>query len=85
MDAGHAYIPRCPCWVARLAVGADIVARNGLYEVLKRLFVARLLAFAEEARHDHAGRAECGERAGKGAAALQKAGGRQAGGRRWTC
>lgn len=44
-------------WIPGVTVGADIVPRHVLYEVVKRLLVARLLAFAERPVHGHGGQA----------------------------
>lgn len=49
MSAGHCgycQAQRGPTWIARMAVGADIVARYILYKFLELLLIALLLALA---------------------------------------
>lgn len=42
---------RAPTWVARMAVGADIVPGDSLHQLIKLLLVARLLALAQSSGH----------------------------------
>ncbi len=38
-------------WIARLAVGTEVVARHRRDQIVQQLLVARLLPLAEEGRH----------------------------------
>ena len=39
-------------WVPGLTVGAEIIPRHVVHEILQDLLIARLLALTYEARHD---------------------------------
>lgn len=39
-------------WIPRAAVGALVIARHGVYQLLENRLVTRLLALAQRPRHD---------------------------------
>ena len=39
-------------WISRLTVGAEIIPRHVMHEILQDLLVARLLALTHESSHD---------------------------------